>query len=121
MYKMIAPFASVDYRLSPVAQFPAQIHDIKAAIRFLRATANEHGISTERIAISGGSAGGHLAALVGVSNGVTELEGTVGEHLNQSSDVQAIVVPVAVSLKVTVISMWSSPSISSHARSDSVS
>ena len=46
--------ASVDYRLSPVAQFPAQMHDIKAAIRYLRATAKEHGIGTERIAITGG-------------------------------------------------------------------
>src|SRR6478672_6715902 len=46
--------ASVDYRLSPVAQFPAQIHDIKAAIRCLRATAKEHGISSVRMAISGG-------------------------------------------------------------------
>src|SRR4051812_14223523 len=84
--------ASVDYRLSPVAPFPAQIHDIKAAIRYLRATAKQHGISTERIAISGGSAGGHLAALVGVSNGVKELEGDVGHNRDQSSDVQAIVV-----------------------------
>src|SRR5262245_50507483 len=54
--------ASVDYRLSPVAPFPAQVHDIKAAIRFLRANAKEYGIGAEKIAISGGSAGGHLAA-----------------------------------------------------------
>jgi acetyl esterase/lipase len=83
--------ASVDYRLSPVAQFPAQVHDIKAAIRFLRAKANDYGIGVQKIAISGGSAGSHLAALVGVTNGVKELEGNVGEHLNQSSDVQAII------------------------------
>src|SRR5262245_61935416 len=82
--------ASVDYRLSPVAQFPAQIHDIKAAIRYLRAAAKEHGIAADRIAITGGSAGGHLAALVGVTNGVKELEGTVGKHLDQSSDVHSI-------------------------------
>jgi acetyl esterase/lipase len=83
--------ASVDYRLSPVAQFPAQVHDIKAAIRFLRAKANQHGADARRIAITGGSAGGHLAALVGVTNGVKELEGDLGEHRDQSSDVQAIV------------------------------
>src|SRR5207248_1787567 len=59
--------ASIDYRLSPVAPFPAQIHDIKAAIRYLRGTAKDHGVSAETIAISGGSAGGHLAALVGVT------------------------------------------------------
>jgi acetyl esterase/lipase len=95
--------ASVDYRLSTVAQFPAQIHDIKAAIRYLRSAAKEHGISTERIAISGGSAGGHLAALVGVTNGVKELEGTVGAHLDQSSDVQAIVVFYGASDLMTIL------------------
>jgi acetyl esterase/lipase len=83
--------ASIDYRLSPVAKFPAQIHDIKAAIRYLRATAKEHGTSAEKMAIAGGSAGGHLAALVGVTNGVKELEGDIGQHRDQSSDVHAIV------------------------------
>jgi acetyl esterase/lipase len=97
------PLASVDYRLSTVAQFPAQIHDIKAAIRYLRATAKEHGIAADRIAITGGSAGGHLAALVGVTNGVKELEGTVGTHLDQSSDVQAIVVFYGASNLTTIL------------------
>jgi len=83
--------ASVDYRLSPVAPFPAQVQDIKAAIRFLRAKHEEYGLNTTRIAIAGSSAGGHLAALVGVTNGHKELEGTVGEHLDQSSDVAAII------------------------------
>jgi acetyl esterase/lipase len=83
--------ASIDYRLSPVAQFPAQAHDIKAAIRYLRARQSEHGYDARRVGIVGSSAGGHLAALVGVTNGHSELEGKVGEHLDQSSDVQAIV------------------------------
>lgn len=83
--------ASVDYRLSPVAKFPAQVHDIKAAIRFLRAHEKKYGYDAKRIVIAGGSAGGHLAALVGVTNGVQELEGTVGNQLDQSSDVQAVV------------------------------
>ncbi|MBX7211106.1 MAG: alpha/beta hydrolase [Verrucomicrobiaceae bacterium] len=83
--------ASVDYRLSTEAQFPAQIHDIKAAIRFLRATAGTWHIDARRIAIIGSSAGGHLAALAGVTNGHQELEGKVGAHLGQSSDVQCIV------------------------------
>ncbi|MEZ5324618.1 MAG: alpha/beta hydrolase [Verrucomicrobiales bacterium] len=83
--------ASVDYRLSPVAPFPAQVHDIKAAIRFLRAHAAEHRCSVDEIAIAGASAGGHLAALVGVTNGHAELEGKVGTDLDADSSVQAIV------------------------------
>jgi acetyl esterase/lipase len=83
--------ASVDYRLSTQAVFPAQIHDIKAAIRFLRAKAAEFRLNTEKIAIIGSSAGGHLAALVGVTNGHKVLEGRIGDHLDQSSRVDAIV------------------------------
>jgi acetyl esterase/lipase len=83
--------ASVDYRLSPVARFPAQIHDIKAAIRFLRAKQSSYGYDARRLTISGSSAGGHLAALVGVTNGNRELEGELGDYRDQSSDVQAIV------------------------------
>jgi acetyl esterase/lipase len=82
--------ASVDYRLSTEARFPAMVHDIKAAIRFLRARAGAYGYRADRMAIAGDSAGGHLAALVGVSNGVAALEGTVGDHTAQSSNVQAI-------------------------------
>jgi acetyl esterase/lipase len=83
--------ASLDFRQSTEARFPAQVHDIKAAIRFLRAKAKEYGYRTDRIAISGASSGAHLAALVGVTNGHKELEGMVGDHLKESSDVHAIV------------------------------
>jgi acetyl esterase/lipase len=83
--------ASVNYRLSTEARFPANVHDIKAAIRFLRASQSDLGIKADKIVILGSSAGGHLAALVGVSNGLTELEGTVGDHRNKGSDVQGIV------------------------------
>lgn len=83
--------ASVDYRLSTQAQFPAQAHDIKAAIRFIRANAARLHVETEKIAIVGSSAGGHLAALVGVTNGAEALEGEVGTHLDQSSDVACII------------------------------
>jgi acetyl esterase/lipase len=83
--------ASVDYRLSPVAPFPAQVHDIKAAIRFLRSRAPRYRFRADRIAIAGASAGGHLAALVGTTNGKEELEGNIGDHLDKSSDVQAVV------------------------------
>jgi acetyl esterase/lipase len=83
--------ASVDYRLSPEAPFPAQMHDIKAAIRFLRANCDRFQLDSNRFVISGSSAGGHLAALAGVSDGVADLEGTLGEHLQVSSRVQSIV------------------------------
>lgn len=83
--------ASVDYRLSGVAPFPAQVHDIKAAIRFLRSRGKSLGVDASRIAIAGSSAGGHLAALVGVSAGSTELEGTVGTDLASDSRVEAII------------------------------
>jgi len=83
--------ASVGYRLSGEAMFPALIFDIKAAIRFLRANANKYGYQADKIAIAGNSAGGHLAALVGVTNGHKELEGALGEYLEESSSVQAII------------------------------
>jgi acetyl esterase/lipase len=83
--------ASVDYRLSTEARFPAQIHDIKAAIRFLRAHGSEWSVPSERMVIAGESAGAHLAALVGVSNGHAELEGSVGNDRGQSSNVQGII------------------------------
>lgn len=83
--------ASIDYRLSPVAKFPAQVHDCKAAIRFLRAKAKQYGYDASKTGIVGSSAGGHLVAEIGVTNGHSKLEGTVGKHLDQSSSVQAIV------------------------------
>ena len=95
--------ASVDYRLSPVARFPAQVHDIKAAIRYLRAKEKEYGYDAAHITIAGSSAGGHLAALVGVTSSHQELEGKVGEHLDQSSAVQAIVSYYGMSNLTTIL------------------
>jgi acetyl esterase/lipase len=83
--------ASVDYRLSGTAKFPALVHDCKGAIRWLRANADRYGYAAERIGVAGSSAGGHLAALVGTSGDVKALEGDVGGHLDQSSRVHAIV------------------------------
>jgi acetyl esterase/lipase len=83
--------ASLDFRQSTEARFPAQVHDIKAAIRFLRAEAGRYGYRKDRIAIAGASSGGHLAAIVGVTNRNRELEGSIGNHLEESSEVQAIV------------------------------
>jgi len=85
------PIASVDYRLSTEARFPAQVHDIKAAIRFLRAHANEWQLSAKKIVIAGDSAGAHLAALVGVSNESRALEGEIGDNPRASSSVQGII------------------------------
>jgi len=83
--------ASVDFRQSTEARFPAQVHDIKAAIRYLRANAPAYGYRADKIAIAGDSSGGHLAALVGVTNDHREVEGTVGDNPKQSSSIQAIV------------------------------
>ncbi len=96
--------ASVDYRLSTEAPFPAQAHDLKAALRFLRAEGAKYQIDAARIAITGGSAGGHLAALIGVSNGVKELEGSEGTHPGVSSDVQAIISLYGASNLETILS-----------------
>lgn len=96
--------ASVDYRLSIAAPFPAQVQDIKAAIRFLRAKGRDYGVESKQIAVAGSSAGGHLAALVGVTNGVSQLEGTVGEHLQESSAVQFIISLYGASDLQTILS-----------------
>lgn len=82
--------ATIGYRLSDQAKWPAQIHDAKAAIRWLRGNAEEHRLDPERIAAGGGSAGGHLAAMLGVSGGVQDLEGKLGDHRDQSSRVQFV-------------------------------
>ena len=83
--------ASLDFRPASRARFPGQVHDIKAALRYLRARAPQYGYDATRIGILGESSGGHLAALVGTTNGRAELEGTLGEHLGVSSEVHAIV------------------------------
>ncbi|HWV34310.1 MAG TPA: alpha/beta hydrolase [Thermomicrobiales bacterium] len=81
---------TISYRFSQVAPFPAQIHDVKAAIRFLRANAERFGIDPGRIGVWGHSAGGHLSALAGLSADIPELEGESGSP-GYSSGVQAVV------------------------------
>lgn len=81
--------ASINYRLSGHAKFPAQIEDCKAAIRWLRAHAGEYGIDSQRLGVWGNSAGGHLVALVGTTGNQKVFD--VGAHLDQSSTVQAVV------------------------------
>lgn len=83
--------ASVGYRLGDEVQWPAQIHDAKAAVRWLRANAAKHNLNPDRIAAMGTSAGGHLATILGVTDKVAGLEGTIGEHLKVSSRVTCVV------------------------------
>jgi len=81
---------SINYRLSGTAKFPAAVHDCKTAIRWARANANRYHIDPRRIGVTGESAGGHLAALLGTSGGDKYLEGS-GEYPGYSSSVQAVV------------------------------
>jgi acetyl esterase/lipase len=106
--------ASINYRLTGHAVFPAQIEDCKAAIRWLRTHAAEHNIDPERFAAWGSSAGGHLVALVGTSGDVSEFD--VGENVNTSSRVQAVCDyygPTDFTVFVTT------PGYESHAKVDS--
>ena len=80
---------SVEYRLSGEAPFPAQIEDCKAAVRWLRANATTYHIDPDHIGAWGHSAGGHLAALLGTTAGVTDFEGA-GENSSFSSRIQAV-------------------------------
>jgi acetyl esterase/lipase len=83
--------ASVNYRLSSEAIFPAQIHDVKAAIRFLRARAATLKLDPARFAVWGGSAGAHLALHAGVTDGIAALTDTSLGHPDESSAVQAVI------------------------------
>jgi acetyl esterase/lipase len=81
--------ASVDYRLWKVAPFPAQITDVKAAVRWLRVHAKDYNLDPDRFGAMGHSAGGHLVALLGTSSDISQFD--VGDNLNVSSKVQAVV------------------------------
>ena len=82
--------ASINYRLSGEAQYPAQIFDAKAAVRFLRANASQYNLNPDKFGAWGASAGGNLVSLLGTTCGVAELEGDLGNK-DQSSCVQAVV------------------------------
>ena len=81
--------ACVNYRLSGQAQFPAQIQDCKAAVRWLRGNAAKYNINPDHFGAWGGSAGGHLAALTGTSGGSKEFE-PIGQYVETSDRVQAV-------------------------------
>lgn len=81
--------ASIEYRFSQDAPYPAQIDDCKAAIRWLRAHSAEYGIDPRHVGVWGASAGGHLVALLGVTGRASDFD--VGPNLDQSSAVQCVV------------------------------
>jgi acetyl esterase/lipase len=83
--------ANVNYRLSGEAKAPAQIQDVKTAVRWLRAHAGAYRLNPNKIGVWGSSAGGNLVALLGTSGGVAALEGAHLGHAEQSSRVQAVV------------------------------
>jgi acetyl esterase/lipase len=85
---------SLNYRLYPAAQFPAMIQDVKCAIRSLRANAAQYNLDPNRIGAVGVSAGGHLVGLLGTTD--TSAGWDVGEHLDQSSRVQAVIAMAGV-------------------------
>jgi acetyl esterase/lipase len=88
--------ASAQYRFSDTATYPAQVHDVKAAVRWLRAHAGEYGYGAEHVGAWGASAGGYLALMLGVTSGSADHEGTLGEHLDHSSSVEAVTAWFAV-------------------------
>ncbi|MBM9435849.1 alpha/beta hydrolase [Actinacidiphila bryophytorum] len=94
----VAPLAAcgvtvvaVDYRLALDAVFPRQLHDLKGAVRWLRANGERLGLRTERLGVWGASAGAYLGSLLALSEGDSALEGDVGGNLDRSSAVQAVV------------------------------
>ena len=82
--------ATATYRLAPKHPFPAAVHDVKAAVRWLRANAAKYQIDPARVGVTGGSAGGHLAQFLAVTAGVAQFEGDLGNR-DQSSAVQCVV------------------------------
>jgi len=82
--------ASIGYRLSGEAKWPAQIHDCKAAIRWIRKNGNKYGLNTDKMAVWGTSAGGHLVAMLGTSGDVESMDGKIGPFPDVSSRVTCV-------------------------------
>ena len=82
---------TVTYRLAPKHPFPAAVHDVKSAVRWLRANAEKYGIDPQRIGATGDSAGGHLALFLGVTGDVARFDAADGQNLDQSSRMQCVV------------------------------
>jgi len=108
--------------------FPDQIHDAKAAVRFIRAHATSYGLNPNRIGVLGGSSGGHLAALLGTSGGIDAwtawnltlpLEGNLGAHTDVSSSVQAVFVAAGTADLLGLSGCPEAPSVIDHDAVDS--
>ena len=82
---------SVGYRLTQEAQWPAQIHDCKAALRFVRANAKKYGLDANKIAVWGSSAGGHLVCLLGTTQNDEALDGKLGPYVGAKTSVNCVV------------------------------
>lgn len=106
--------ASITYRVAPASTFPAPLEDVKSAIRYLRAHADQFHIDSRHISVMGGSAGGYLAAFAGTTSGTGQFDS--GDNLEQTSDVQAVVDLYGVS-DLTAIGADYSPDIQKLHRS----
>lgn len=82
---------SINYRLSSEAKWPAQLHDSKAAIRWVKANADKYGFDKNKICVWGNSAGGHIVAMLVVTDENKDLEGTVGDNLKESSSISCAI------------------------------
>ena len=82
---------SAGYRLSQETKWPAQIHDCKAAIRWVKAHAEDYGLDADHIVVWGASAGGHLVAMLGTSAGVPEMDGKIGPHTDKDTKVAGVI------------------------------
>ena len=83
--------ACIEYRMSKEAIFPAQIHDCKGAMRWLRAHEKLYGYDASRVVVAGRSAGGHLATMMGTTSGMTSMEGDTAGFVTYSSRVQGVI------------------------------
>jgi acetyl esterase/lipase len=107
--------AVIDYRLSSEARFPAPLFDCKAAVRWIRANADKYNLDPAHIGAWGDSSGGHLAGLLGVTGGITNLEGN-GGNPGESSRVQAVVDFFGPADFVNIVS---EKSVLAHGKADS--
>ena len=82
---------SINYRLTSEKSWPVQIHDCKAALRWVKANAKKYHLDAERIVVWGGSAGGHLVTFMGTTQNQPELDGELGPHIDQSTSVKGVI------------------------------
>ena len=82
---------SINYRLTQEKSWPAQIHDCKAALRWVKAHAKKYALDPDRIVVWGSSAGGHLSTLLGMTQDHAGFDGKLGDHVDQSTSVKAVV------------------------------